>query len=282
MPFLSKKQSLASLILVSLACGLVGCGGGGSSENEFSSTPATGEWYKPGVDTTWQWQLTGTLNLTYDVDLYDIDLFDTSQETISQLQDEGRKVICYFSAGSYEHWRDDVDQFPNSTLGDPMDGWDERWIDIRSDEVLAIMEARMDLAADKGCDGVEPDNVDGYSNTTGFDLTAQDQLNYNQALADAAHERGLAIGLKNDLDQITDLVSAFDFAVNEQCNQYDECDLLSPFISAGKPVFNAEYADQYVDDETERNQLCQSMNNSGIQTLVLPLDLDDSFRISCF
>ena len=280
MDFMKQKQSITALLCLSVSIGLAGCGGGSSDDNEFSS--GSDNWYKPSVDTTWQWQLTGTLNTDYDVDLYDIDLFDTSADTIAALQQDGRKVICYFSAGSYEYWRDDADDFPNETLGDPMDGWDERWIDIRSSEILSLMEARLDLAAQKGCDGVEPDNVDGYSNTTGFDLTAQDQLTYNQALADAAHARGLAIGLKNDLDQINDLVDSFDFAVNEQCNQYDECNLLSPFIEAGKPVFNAEYADLYVDDETERNQLCQSMNDSGIRTLVLPLDLDDSFRFSCF
>jgi hypothetical protein len=279
MDFMKQKQSITALLCLSVSIGLAGCGGG-SSDNEFSS--GSDNWYKPSVDTTWQWQLTGTLNTDYDVDLYDIDLFDTSADTIAALQQDGRRVICYFSAGSYEYWRDDADDFPNATLGGPMDGWNERWIDIRSSEILTLMEARLDLAAQKGCDGVEPDNVDGYSNTTGFDLTAQDQLTYNQALADAAHTRGLAIGLKNDLDQINELVDSFDFAVNEQCNQYDECDLLSPFIEAGKPVFNAEYADLYVDDETERNQLCQSMNDSGIRTLVLPLDLDDSFRFSCF
>lgn len=42
------------------------------------------------------------------------------------------------------------------------------------------MQARLDLAVQKGCDGVEPDNVDGYQNNSGFPLTAQDQLAYNR------------------------------------------------------------------------------------------------------
>ena len=49
-------------------------------------------------------------------------------------------------------------------------------------------------------------------------------------LADLAHERGLSIGLKNDLDQVADLVDHFDFAINEQCFQYQECHLLAPFV----------------------------------------------------
>ncbi|CAM5461747.1 Glycoside-hydrolase family GH114 TIM-barrel domain-containing protein OS=Streptomyces albaduncus OX=68172 GN=FHS32_003323 PE=4 SV=1 [Streptomyces griseoloalbus] len=38
----------------------------------------------------------------------------------------------------------------------------------------------------------------------------------------------MAVGLKNDLDQIRGLVGDFDFAVNEQCAQYGECDRTHP------------------------------------------------------
>jgi len=68
---------------------------------------------------------------------------------------------------------------------------------------------------EKGCDGVEPDNVDGYTNDTGFNLTSNDQIQYNKFLANEAHQRGLSIGLKNNLDQIEVLEPFFDFAVNE-------------------------------------------------------------------
>lgn len=61
-------------------------------------------------------------------------------------------------------------------------------------------------------------------------------------IADIAHERGLAVGLKNDLAQIPQLLADFDFAVNEECAQYDECALLKPFTAAGKAVFHVEYA----------------------------------------
>lgn len=57
----------------------------------------------PGT-TTWQWQLQGRIDTSFDVDMYDIDLFDTPASTIRQLQRDGRTVICYFSAGSYEDW----------------------------------------------------------------------------------------------------------------------------------------------------------------------------------
>ena len=103
------------------------------------------------------------------------------------------------------------------------------------------MAARLDMCRTKGFDAVEPDNMDGYKNDTGFPLEAADQLRYNRLIARLAHERGMAVGLKNDLDQIPSLVRDFDFAVNEQCAQYGECGRLKPFIAAGKAVFHVEY-----------------------------------------
>jgi len=135
---------------------------------------------------------------------------------------------------------------------------------------------------EKGCDGVEPDNVDGYTNDTGFNLTSNDQIQYNKFLANEAHQRGLSIGLKNNLDQIEVLEPFFDFAVNEQCHEYTECNLLLPFIENNKPVFNAEYDDIYVDNTNNaRNLLCDDANAMEFKTLILPMDLDDSFRFSC-
>jgi hypothetical protein len=147
--------------------------------------------------------------------------------------------------------------------------------------VRDIMKKRFDMALSKGCDGVEPDNVDGYSNDTGFDLDAEDQLDYNIFLSREAHARGLSIGLKNDLEQIAELEPYFDFALNEQCHRYAECDMLTPFIEADKAVLNAEYARRYVDDENARHKLCRDSNRRGFSTLVLPVMLDDSFRYSC-
>jgi hypothetical protein len=84
--------------------------------------------------------------------------------------------------------------------------------------------------------------MDGYSNPSGFALTAADQLAFNQRVAALAHSLGLAVGLKNDLEQVAPLQPGFDFAVNESCREYDECAMVSPFIAAGKPVFHVEYA----------------------------------------
>ncbi|MEH6458540.1 endo alpha-1,4 polygalactosaminidase [Chitinimonas sp. JJ19] len=193
------------------------------------------------VGMSWHLQLQGTLQKP-DRQLYDIDLFDTPATTIAQLKSQGRTVICYFSAGSYENWRPDANQFPQAALGKPLDGWEgENWLDIRNATVRSIMGKRMDLAKQKGCDGVDPDNVDGYSNDTGLPLTATHQLDYNRFLADTAHAKGLLIGLKNTVELAPDLVGKFDFAINESCYKYRECGVYQTFIALGKPVFIAEY-----------------------------------------
>lgn len=242
-----------------------------------------GTWWKPAVTDTWQWQLTGRINTGYDVAIYDLDLFDTSDATLAQVRARGAKLICYFSAGSSENWRDDFKDFEPSDLGSPLDGWaGERWVDVRSQNVRQIMARRLDHAAARGCDGVEPDNMDGYANKNGLGLTAADQLDYNRFLATEAHRRGLAVGLKNDLDQVRALVDSFDFAVNEQCAQYRECAMLKPFTAAGKPVFNAEYLAKYrTNTNGARDTLCAASRAANIRTLVLPLKLNDKYRFSC-
>lgn len=284
---LYKMMSRSVLVLTASAV-LSACGGsdpeplpevGGDSGPTGSDTPETSTLE---VGMSWHWQLQGDLNTGYDVDLYDIDLFDTDTQVIDDLKAQGRLVICYFSAGSWEDWRDDADDFEQAALGNPLDGWPgEKWLDVRASSLEAVMEARLDLAAEKGCDGVEPDNVDGYTNDSGFPLSGNDQLAYNRFLASAAHERGLLIGLKNDLDQISELVAAFDFAVNEECYEYDECERLTPFIEAGKPVLHAEYAETLVNDSEARALFCDEMVALGLSSMVLPLELDDSFTFSC-
>ena len=232
-------------------------------------------WYQPSAGTTWQLQLQGDLNTRYSVAAYDVDLFDTPVAQIKAMQQQGRKVICYFSAGSVEDWRDDIAAIPKSAIGKPLDDWPgERWLDIRDKQVWRTMQNRIKLAAQKGCDGVDPDNVDGYQNASGFALTAQDQVKFNRFLAQSAHILELSVGLKNSLGLIPELVNDFDFAVNEQCLEYQECDALLPFIQQNKAVFHVEYQ--------QRPNLCQYAKQHQFSTLLLPLELDDSFRQACW
>jgi hypothetical protein len=196
----------------------------------------------PTPGTPWQWQLTTPVDLTVDVPVYDIDGVENGPDVVAALHAKGRKVICYVNAGAAENFRADYPEFPPAVLG-ASDGWPgERWLDIRQLDILRpIMAARFDVCQQSGFDAIEADSVDGYENDTGFPLTATDQLAYNRMLADLAHQRGLSIGLKNDVEQTPDLVGDFDFAIDEQCVEYQECAALSPFVRAGKAVFEVEY-----------------------------------------
>jgi endo-alpha-1,4-polygalactosaminidase (GH114 family) len=233
------------LTILLLASTLTACSSGlpTTTPDAIPNTGFTPEHWIPPLIASWQVQYTGAIDTTLPVDIYNLDLFDTSPDTITELHARGVKVMCYFSAGTYENWRPDAAQFPASLIGNPLADWpDEQWLDIRNLQLLApIMLERIALAAQKGCDGIDADHVDGYAHETGFPLTPDDQLTYNIFLANAAHQNGLGIGLKNDLDQIPMLVSYFDWALNEECFTYNKCHLLQPFTNAGKPVFVIEY-----------------------------------------
>lgn len=223
------------LLFVALLLLVAGCSAAPDPE------PGASHW-RPRPGTAWQWQLTGRVDTSVDVPVYDIDGFDQSAAVVSALHRKDRRVICYLSTGAWEDWRPDAKKFPEAVIGRG-NGWEgERWLDIRRTDVLEpLMAARFDMCRKKGFDAIEPDNMDGYKNRTGFGLTAADQLRYNRLIARLAHDRGMSVGLKNDLDQIPDLVDDFDFAVNEQCAQYGECGDMKPFIASDKAVFHVEY-----------------------------------------
>jgi hypothetical protein len=253
------------------ARGAAGFGGAGSAGS--TGATGTGEIWMPKPGVTWQWQLTGTLDTSLDVQMYDIDLFTNTAATIQALHDAGRRVICYFSAGSYEPGRPDSAALERTGLGSVLDGWpDEKWLDIRSSAVRDIMKTRLDLAKNKACDGVEPDNVDAYANANGLGLTEDDQVSYNEFIAAEAHLRKLSVGLKNSLGLVSRLVSSFDWALNEECLKYKECDSLAPFIAAGKAVFHCEYG-------TTTSGIC-NMVPRGFSTIVKNVDLDAQ-RMAC-
>jgi hypothetical protein len=230
--------------------------------------------WRPPLQTSWQWQLDAPVDQSPDVAMYDIDLFDNSADVVRSLHASGRKVICYINAGAWENWRPDAGQYPSALLGASNTWPGERWLDIRQlPPLLPILQARTHLCQAKGFDGVEFDEVDGYANTTGFPLTAQDQLRFNVALANMAHAAHLSVALKNDLDQIAQLFPYFDWALDEQCFQYSECAALLPFIHAGKAVMEVEYT-------LAPAQFCPQANAMNFNALKKNLSLDAT-RAAC-
>jgi hypothetical protein len=201
-------------------------------------------WWQPSGELNWQMQFTGKIDKSVAAAAYDIDAFETSSALVAKLHALGRHVACYIDAGSWENFRPDADRYPASVKGKTMDGWpDERWLDIRQIDVLApILDDRIAICAAKGFDAVEFDNVDGYSNKTGFPLTADDQLGFDRWLADSAHGAGLAVGLKNTPSLAAQLEPKFDFSIVEQCVEYSECGSFKPFLDVDKPVLDIEYS----------------------------------------
>jgi hypothetical protein len=238
-------------------------------------TAAAPDWWQPQPGSTWQVQFSDEINMTVEADVFDLDAFDTDAAMVDQLHEQGRHVVCYVNAGAWENWRPDADRYPASVKGKRLEGWPgERWLDIRRLDVLKpIIRDRLEICREKGFDGVEFDNVDGRSNDTGFPLTRSDQLMFNRWLARAAHEAGLAVGLKNTLSLAEELEPSFDFALLEQCFQYRECGLAQPFIDAGKPVIDIEYS-------LSRSRFCAKADDLGMVAMKKRLALD-AWRRTC-
>jgi hypothetical protein len=215
---------------------------------------------------------------------YSTDLQNTAGDTIVALTAAGHYVACYFSAGSIESYRPDADQIPSEAVGNVMEGWpDEKWLDVRNAGVRSVMTSRLKLAQSKGCHGVDADNIDGYANDSGFDMSEDDAVNYVQFLATQANGLGLAYGLKNGGDLISRVLNVSAWVVNEQCAAFDECDLYEPFIQAGKPVFHIEYTDD--EDATAVNTTfkdtsCGANGQAGFSTIIKHMNLDN-WAVDC-
>jgi hypothetical protein len=217
------------------------------------SPAATAHWQPRPTTKPWQWQLQGKIDTSIDVPVFDVDGFETPARTVRKLHQLRARVICYLDVGSWESYRPDAGQFPRSAIGRRYEGFpDEHWLDIRHfRDFAAPLERRFAMCARKGFDAVEPDNLAGWENRTGFRIGRGDQLRFNRWVAEQAHRRGMAVALKNDGRQAHQMVDDFDFAIVEQCFQFHECGYYKPFVRHGKAVFEAEY-------ELELDQYCET------------------------
>lgn len=204
-------------------------------------------------------QFTGDLEVPAWATFVEVDSADTSAAEVRDLHARGLHVACYVSAGSVEDYRADAVDFPADVVGKPLAGWpDERWLDVRRIDLLTpVMRARIADCADKGFDAIEFDNVDGWTHDTGFAITRADSLRYLRWLIREGHEQELAVGLKNALGLIRSLAGRVDWALNEQCVEYDECDRYAPLVRRDVPVFVLEYAGR-----TER--VCAVIERAGL------------------
>ena len=239
-----------------------------ATPSRSAARPAPGKRWAPTPGQAWQWQLTTPVDQSVDVPVYDIDGFENSAEVVRALHAKGRRVICYVEVGAAEDFRPDHGTFPKEVLGKP-NGWEgERSVDIRRLDVLGpILAKRFDMCRQKGFDAVEPDLMENYAIDSGFPVTAADQLRFNRFVARLAHERGMAVALKNDSGQVDELVGDFDFAVVEECAEFDECALYAPFIKAGKAVLHVEY-------KLAKSDFCRDTKARGFSSMRKDLDLN--------
>ncbi|MDQ0947682.1 hypothetical protein QFZ24_001605 [Streptomyces phaeochromogenes] len=140
--------------------------------------------------------------------------------------------ICYVNA--FQAQPDERDDWPADLLLRDKKGkvvvdgdWDEALLDIgtpaKRERVAARINEWIDGCADKGYDAVEPDNFDSFTRSRGL-LSGDDATAFIKLLSDRAHARGLAIGQKNTVELAGQRGrTGLDFAVAEECGEYDEC-----------------------------------------------------------
>ncbi|KAK8002624.1 hypothetical protein PG989_002343 [Apiospora arundinis] len=241
--------------------------------------------FKPGVK--WQIEISDPIRvsrssavLPNDARVWDVDMWDSidggvSDNVITRLRAAQKSVvgdifvICYFNGGGLNPADPDKGKFDAKDILGTIKGWeDENYVDIASSKVIDLMKKRIDAGIAGGCDGFDPDNIDGYlspdrvqRNTSDHrSLTQTDYYNYMKALADHAHAAGKLLGQKNaaellKLDDGTDRGllkdGLVDFAVTESCavpgsgNGNAWCNSVKSFVQGGKPVFQIEYPSQW-------------------------------------
>jgi hypothetical protein len=257
-----------------------GSGGstGGSGGSTGGSGGSTGGGWVPPEHLTWYWQLQGTVNNSEPVEAYDIDGFENTAAEVATLHAKGIHAICYIDVGTDEEWRPDASEFPASVVG-KSNGWPgEKYLDITDASVFEpIMVKRFEMCKEKGFDAVEPDNMDTYEegSKTGFTITAAEQATYDEWVATEVHSLGMAVLQKNDGEQTAQLEPYFDGALTEQCNQYSECSNFQAYLSAGKPVLNAEYS-------LATSAFCVADNKAGIMGARFSLELNGTTFEPCW
>ncbi len=149
---------------------------------------------------------------------------------------------------------------------------DEQILDLstadRREEVAARVGRSVDACADAGYDAVELDNLDSYTRAHGaFGL--EESVALATVLTEHAHARGLAVGQKNtpELGLRGREEIGFDFAVTEQCDRYEECDVYA--ATFGSQVYDIEYEH---DLRGKVDEVC-ARAEGGPSTIVRDLEL---------
>ncbi|WP_344656012.1 endo alpha-1,4 polygalactosaminidase [Catenulispora subtropica] len=185
--------------------------------------------------------------------------------------------ICYLNAfqaqpDATDWWKADHPELLLKTAsGAPVidQNWNEQLLDVSTDAkrtaIAKIVGEWIDGCAAKGFQAVEPDNLDSYSRSQGL-LTADQDVALATQLATLAHAKGLAIAQKNTAEFLPRARQiGFDFAVSEQCGDYDEC---------GK--YADAYAGRVVDVEYDDKGFAAACHAYASRIAIVKRDLDVS------
>jgi len=254
-------------------------------------------------------------------DIWDTDLFQDSNTpgagiptgpspVVAAIHAAGHYSICYVEAGAYQVGFPDDSNFQSADYGGTgdsateMQGYpEEYWFDLTgfanytAGESGTLTGAAVDIATQlnkrfawcklEGQDGVEADDLDGYTNqsesgVTPWGMTQADSAGFERWLAYDIHANGLAAFQKNDPANEPADASLFDGMVIEECNHYnDPCagpgGDASAYLAAGKPVLNAEYTQ---DGETT-SKFCAADTAAGITGALFSVELSGGTYQPC-
>ena len=152
------------------------------------------------------------------------------------------------------------------------DDWNEILLDIstaaKRTALTTIVGGWMDGCASKGFKAVEPDNLDSWTRSGGL-LTQSQAVAYATSLAGYAHGKGLAIAQKNTAEFSTaqSKQAGFDFAIAEECADYDECQ-----------DYTATYGSHVIVIEYSQSGFTKACNGYGSSLSIVLRDVDVTAR----
>jgi hypothetical protein len=236
---------------------------------------------------------TGALNAAGKVapnpTVFDIDGIDNPASTVTALHNLGDKAICYIEVGSAGNYYSASDEGIATTyyaqlkaagdMGRKMAGYPEYYVNINAASTVSIIESMISKqCAAKGFDAVEPDIDDSYTDKTNFSISEAQNEAYDNKLGAYAHSLGLAWGQKNgdnDAAFSKALEPTADFLLDEECNFYSTCSIVTPpYVQAGKLVLNAEYTDDWGSNAAkDLAKFCKADMAGGIDGNLFTADL---------
>ncbi len=278
--------TLCALGLSGLACdgvsgpllliGQGGAGTGGAPIVASAGSAGNSQAFSPLPGTSWQAQLSGTIDTELDVELFYLDADVAGKPALTDLLVRGRHVVCYLSAGTFEPWRNDADQFPAGVLGDELDQYpDERWLDVRDSVVRGLMQERIARLRAAGCEGVVPASLNGHEQDRKFGLTAADAVEYAVWLGQELHAQGMSAGLSVPGDLLPALAGAFDWGLAVGCLSTSGCAGYVPVRQRDRAVLLVEFG-----DEGDLAEVCAGASARGFDALVKRPNFD-AFRLEC-